>query len=57
MEERNVSTQDMLRAVATAKRAIAKPDDRWSLDGVDRSGDELRVIIAVEGECVVVTVY
>ncbi|MBI5515498.1 MAG: hypothetical protein HY909_17085 [Deltaproteobacteria bacterium] len=59
MRERNCSEGDVRSALATATGADPLDDGtRWRVvGGLDRGGDELTVVVAVEFSVVVITVY
>lgn len=59
MIERSATPRDVLRAVATATRARHQPHGgTWRvLGGADLVGDDLTVIVALEGQVVVVTIF
>ena len=58
MRERNVSHADLRHALMTAARCRLQPaNQRWRVDGADLDGDELTVIVVIDGGAVVVTLF
>lgn len=58
MEQRNVRRGDIADALVTAKHATLEMGTRFRLDGgTDRDGDPLSLVVALEGDCVIVTVF
>ena len=58
MSERGVSEGDVLYVLAeTAFRAAAQPNARWKVDGYDLDGDNLGLVLAIEADVIVVTLY
>ena len=58
MQERGVSRHDCRRALATATRAASQANETWRVTGGrDVDGDDLTVVVAIEGGVLVVTVY
>lgn len=53
------SRYDVQNALKTAKTATHQPaKDRWRIDGGhDLDGDELTIVVALEGDVVIVTVF
>jgi hypothetical protein len=57
MSERRVAFADVRHALMTATLCRAQPEGTWKVEGVDRSGDELTVVVALEDGVYVVTVF
>jgi hypothetical protein len=57
MRERNVTYADLQSALGNATRCRCGNDDRWNVVGPDLDGEELTVIVIVESDLIVVTVY
>lgn len=57
MVGRGVQYEDVRRALSTARRCKAQDGDRWKVSGADVDGDELTLIVIIEGGVIVVTVY
>lgn len=59
MTERSVSHEDVRRALETGTAARGQADrDNWRVSGgVDLAGDELTVVVAIEADLIVVTVF
>jgi hypothetical protein len=59
MADRGATFGDVQRALATADRALWQPDrQNWRVEGgVDLDGDELTVIVDVEADVIVVTLF
>lgn len=59
MDERNVSAGDVCNALATATKAdhqMAKDNYRVS-GGTDRDGEPLVVVVAIEADAVIITIF
>ncbi|HET7504270.1 MAG TPA: DUF4258 domain-containing protein [Kofleriaceae bacterium] len=59
MDERGASTDDVCNALVTARTAAHEPDrDRWKVSGgTDLDGDALQVVVAIEADVIVVTLF
>jgi hypothetical protein len=59
MDERGASTDDVCNALLTAKEAAHDPErDRWKVSGgTDLDGDALKVMVAIEADVIVVTLF
>lgn len=58
MRERGVQYGDIRSALMNATRAVYQRDnDRWRTEGPDLDGDELTVVVIVEADLIVCTVF
>ena len=57
MSQRGITFGDLRHALMTAHACRDQAGGTWKVDGVDRSGDELTAVVALEGKIVVVTVF
>jgi hypothetical protein len=57
MSQRGISFGDVRHALMTAPHCRDQDSGTWKVEGIDRSGDELTVIVALEGAVIVVTVF
>ncbi|MBI5543087.1 MAG: DUF4258 domain-containing protein [Deltaproteobacteria bacterium] len=58
MLERGVEVRDVLLVLRTATEcAEDKEPGKWLVSGHDLDGDRLRMVVAIEGDVVVVTVF
>lgn len=57
MKERSVSREDVRNALMNLKTCKAGIDDRWKVTGPDLDGDALTVVLVIEGDLVVITVF
>lgn len=57
MRERSVQEEDIYEAIHTADSCREQEDGSWRVEGWDFDEDELTLIIAIEGENVIITVY
>lgn len=57
MAQRSVWEDDIYEAIATAESCEAQDDGTWRVQGWDFDEDELTLIIAIEGENVIITVF
>jgi hypothetical protein len=59
MDERGASADDVCEALVTAKRAEHEVQrDRWTVrGGEDTDGDPLNVVVAIEADVIVVTLF
>lgn len=59
MDERGVERDDVIRALLTASRARWQSNHgTWCVEGgIDRAGDDLTVIVVIEADLVVITVF
>jgi hypothetical protein len=59
MDERNASESDVRNAILSATNAkydAAKDNYRLS-GGADLDGDDMTVVVAIEADCIVVTIF
>jgi hypothetical protein len=57
MGERGALKEDVEHALREATGCEAEPEDRWKVQGADRDGDELTVVVVLEAGVLVVTVF
>ena len=58
MRARGAGDADVEHAAITATAADLQDNDRWSVTGgTDLDGDDLTLIVAVEANCIVWTIY
>lgn len=57
MRRRGASKQDIFAVLDTAKSCLPEEEEKWMLSGVDVVGDDLTVIVSIEGQDVIVTVF
>ncbi len=57
MDERGITEKELVRALCNAHGCRQEPGDKWRALGLDRCGDALEVIIAIEDEMIVITVF
>lgn len=57
MHLRNIYAEDVFEAIETARTCQAQSNERWKVTGVDIYGDELTVIVSIEGSAVIVTIF
>ena len=58
MLQRNIRWNDIRAALIAASTCVASTDvNRWIVTGFDLGGDELKVVCAIEGDVVVITVF
>ncbi len=57
MRERSVRKDDIYEAIATAKSCDEQEDGTWRLEGLDMDEDELTLVIELEGEDLIITVF
>lgn len=57
MRERSVFEDDIYEAIATAYSCESEENGNWRVTGQDFDGDELILIIAIEGENVIITLF
>lgn len=59
MDERGASTDDVCNALLTATDAAHEPEkDRWKVTGgTDLDGDALKVVVAIEADVIIVTLF
>jgi hypothetical protein len=58
MAQRNVRANDILSALCNAASCSrGNEPNRWKVVGPDLDGDELAVVVVIEGDVVVVTVF
>ena len=52
------SVEDVHHALCEARRAVFQPDsERWKVEGPDRDGDDLSLVVVIDDGLVVVTVF
>lgn len=54
MAERGARRSDVLEAIRSARTAKRQDKGRWRVDGVDLDGDDLSVIVALDGTVVAI---
>jgi Domain of unknown function (DUF4258) len=57
MSERGIAFVDVRHALMTATICRAEKRGKWKIESVDRSGDDLTAVVALEDGVVVVTVF
>jgi hypothetical protein len=58
MDERGATVRDVIKACAMASRCKrGERDGRWKVTGKDLAGDDLSVVVAIEGGVIVVTIF
>ena len=57
MRERSVYEDDIYEAIATAMDCELEDTGNWRVIGQDFDGDELMLIISIEGENVIITLF
>ncbi len=57
MRQRGVQPRDVRHALSTAQACRRQDNDRWRVDSIDLSGDELTVVVVIEEGVLVVTVF
>lgn len=59
MDERGASANDVCKALVTAKAAAHEPKlDRWKVaGGADLDGEPLVVVVAIEADVIIVTLF
>lgn len=59
MAERGAQVADVRHALRGGRSCAASADgsDRWVVEGPDLDGDGLRVVVVIEDDCVVITLY
>ena len=57
MEDRNISREDVFCALESARECEAEAKGRWKVTGDDAWGDDLRVIVAINGAVCVITIF
>ena len=59
MADRGATREDLRSALVTATTAIRQPDrENWRIEGgTDNDGDDLTVIVDLEADVIVVTVF
>lgn len=57
MGERGASVEDVRAALMDAQSCEAASDDRWRIEGPDLDGDDVEMIVVVEDDVVVVTLF
>jgi hypothetical protein len=57
MRERGVYREDVRNALTYLETCQPAKDERWKVAGPDLDGDTLSVLVAIEGDLAVITVY
>ena len=57
MKQRNIRIADIHNALTKAFRCSSQQNERWRVDGPDMDGDGLTLIVAIEDDLIVVTLY
>jgi hypothetical protein len=57
MDERGVTEKELVRALCNAHGCLQEPGDKWRALGLDRCGDELEIVVAIEHRMIVITVF
>jgi hypothetical protein len=57
MRERGVSREDVRNALIETRTCQTSKGDRWKVTGPDLDEDELTVVLVIEGDLVVITVF
>jgi pentatricopeptide repeat protein len=57
MRERNINEQAIRHALVTAQKCILQENECWKVPSFDFSGCELTVVLAIEDDLLVVTVF
>lgn len=57
LEERHIEREDVFAALETAIRCRKQPRERFEVTGFDALGDELCVIVTINGVVCVITIF
>jgi hypothetical protein len=58
MDQRGAQRADVKRALSQAQSCSYQAEnDRWKVEGKDLDGDDLTVVVSIEADLIVVTVY
>jgi hypothetical protein len=57
MWERSASQADVMHVLVYATIAREQSNGRWRIVGADLDGDELTVVVVIDGDAIVVTVF
>lgn len=57
VDERQATQGDVLHALTAAERCRGVGEERWRVEGKDRDGDDLTVIVVLEDGVLVVTLF
>jgi hypothetical protein len=58
MDERNATTRDVISALMTATKATAETTSKFKVTGgVDLDRDDLNIVVALENNALVVTIF
>jgi hypothetical protein len=57
MKERGVYREDVRNALTYLESCQPAEEERWKVSGPDLDGDALTVLVAIEGDLAVITVY
>jgi hypothetical protein len=55
--DRDATVDDVFVVLTTAKACHSEPNGRWRLSGSDRLGDPLTLIVQLQAQVVVVTLF
>jgi Domain of unknown function (DUF4258) len=55
--ERNVRARDVRRALCSAALCKGQGEGTWKVTGPEADGDDLVLVVAIEGEVIVVTLF
>jgi hypothetical protein len=57
MYERCITAEDVRNALTNATECAAAEKERWKVSGPDLDGEDLTLVVVLEGDVVVVTVF
>jgi len=57
MRQRSVTIDDVYEAIATARHCVEQDNGTWLLEGFDMDEDDLTVVVELEGEDLIITVF
>lgn len=57
MEERGIRETAAVRALCYAMECWPDDDDKWRTTGRDRDGEAIELVVAIEDELIVITLY
>jgi hypothetical protein len=57
MDQRGAKRGDVRAALVSATTAVAQARGGWRVDGCDRDGDALTVIVDLEADVIVITLF
>lgn len=55
--ENTATLDDVYEAIATARHCVEQDNGTWLLEGFDMDGDDLTVVVELEGEDLIITVF